>query len=301
MTTDPRRLGFLLAVHRAGGVLAAADLLHLTPSAVSQQIARLEAEEGVKVLDRGPRGVTLTPIGRILAEAAENIEDEMVMARKQIAELDGQLSGKVVVGAFPTVAVAVLVPAIARLNETLPGLDIEIQEREPQDALRGLRSGDLDIILHEADADAEHRAPRGLRDVPLLDEPWRLVMHAAMPTPITLHDLADAQFLGPDPETAASRALTRVSTAFGLSFDTRHKFYDFDVALGLISIGQGVALLPALALERGTPDDVQVVALPGLGARRMMARHRATRHEPGPAVEAVLTALMEAASELEFV
>ncbi|MEK8226677.1 LysR family transcriptional regulator [Oerskovia sp. M15] len=47
-------------MHRAGGVLAAADVLHLTPSAVSQQIARLEAEEGIQVLDRGPRGVTLT-------------------------------------------------------------------------------------------------------------------------------------------------------------------------------------------------------------------------------------------------
>lgn len=275
-------------------------MLHLTPSAVSQQIARLEVEEGVKVLDRGPRGVTLTPIGRILADAAERIEDEMVTARKEIAELDGQLSGKVVVGAFPTVAVAVLVPAVAQLKESLPGLEIEIQEREPQDALRGLRSGDLDIVLHEADADAEHRTPRGLRDVPLLDEPWRLVMHATMPIPTSLHELSDAQFLGPDPSTAAARALSRVSTAFGLSFDTRHAFYDFYVALGLISIGEGVALLPALALERGIPDDVQVVALPGLGARRMMARHRVTRHEPGPAVDAVVNALTDVAGELEF-
>src|SRR5690554_2897605 len=59
MAIDPRRLAFLLAVHRSGGVLAAADMLKVTPSAVSQQIARLEAEEGVQVLDRGPRGVTL--------------------------------------------------------------------------------------------------------------------------------------------------------------------------------------------------------------------------------------------------
>lgn len=253
------------------------------------------------MLDRGPRGVTLTPIGRILAEAAERIEDEMVAARKQISELDGQLSAKVVVGAFPTVAVSVLMPAVAQLKESLPGLDIEIREREPQDAMRGLRAGDLDVILHEADADAEHRTPRGLRDVPLLDEPWRLVMPAAMPVPASLHELTGAQWLGPDPETAAARALARVSSAFGLSFETRHAFYDFDVALGLVGIGEGVALLPALALERAIPDDVQVVALPGLGARRMMARHRVSRHEPGPAVEAVLAALADAANELEFV
>lgn len=252
------------------------------------------------MLDRGPRGVTLTPVGRILAEAAERIEDELVTARKQIAELDEQMSGRVVVGAFPTVTVSVLVPAVAHLKESYPGLDIEIREREPQDAMRGLRAGDLDLILHEVDAETEHRTPRGLRDVPLLDEPWRLVMPAAMPVPTSLHDLAGTAWLGPDPETAAARALTRVRTAFGLTIEKRHAFYDFDVALGLVSIGEGIALLPALALEVGVPDDVQVVALPGLGARRMMARHRTSRHEPGRAVEAVLAALTEVASDLEF-
>ena len=100
MATDPRRLGFLLAVHRGGGILAAADLLHVTPSAVSQQIQRLEAEEGVVVLDRGPRGVTLTPAGRVLAETAERIETELVEARKALAALGDEVSGRVAVGSF---------------------------------------------------------------------------------------------------------------------------------------------------------------------------------------------------------
>lgn len=252
------------------------------------------------MLDRGPRGVTLTPIGRIFAEAAERIEGELVDARKQIAELDGQLSAKVVVGAFPTVTVAVLVPAVAHLKETLPGIEIVIRECEPQDAMRGLRAGDLDVILHEADASAEHRAPRGLRDVPLLDEPWRLVIPAAMPVPASLHEMTHTSWLGPDPQTAAARALARVTEALGLQVETRHTFYDFGVALGLIGIGEGVALLPALALEHGVPEGVQVVALPGLGARRMMARHRVSRHEPGPAIDALLTVLTEVASTFEF-
>lgn len=252
-------------------------------------------------MDRGPRGVTLTPIGRILAETAERIEDELVSARKEIAELDGALSGRVVVGAFPTVTVSVLVPALAHLKENLPGIEVEIRAREPQDALRGLRAGDLDLILHEVDADAEHRVPRGLRDVPLLDEPWRIVIPSTMPVPTSLYDLTDVTWLGPDPATAAFRALQRVRTSLGLSVETKHVFYDFTVAIGLVGIGEGVALLPALALEAALPDTVQVVALPGLGARRMMARHRISRHEPGRAVGALLSALTERASEMEFV
>lgn len=61
MRIDPRRLSHLLAVHREGGIVAAADVLGLTPSAVSQQIRRLEEEVGLTLLDRAPTGAMLTP------------------------------------------------------------------------------------------------------------------------------------------------------------------------------------------------------------------------------------------------
>ncbi|WP_265522388.1 LysR family transcriptional regulator [Oerskovia flava] len=299
MTTDPRRLGFLLAVHRAGGVLAAADVLHLTPSAVSQQIARLEAEEGLQVLDRGPRGVTLTPAGRVLAEAAERIESELVEARKAIAAMSDELTGRVVVGAFQTAIRAVVAPVLAELAERYPGVELEIQEREPAEAVRQLRAGDLDVVLLERDEDADAPPPRYVRDVPLLDEPWRVVVPATFPTPARLADLADADWLGPKPETAAARAMRRVAATLGTTFATRHTYYDFDVALALVAAGQGVAMIPALALEGGdVPDGVTVVALPGLGTRRLVARHRATRHEPRPVVSAVVDAMVDTASGL---
>ncbi|GIG38225.1 LysR family transcriptional regulator [Cellulomonas pakistanensis] len=300
MPTDPRRLAVLLAVHRAGGVLAAADLLHVTPSAVSQQITRLEAEEGVAVLDRNPRGATLTAVGRILAEAAERIESELVEARKSLAELGGELSGRVTVAAFQTAIRAVIAPAFAVVAEHHPGIELLVEEHEQGDSLRRLREGDADVVLLERDEDADTHVPRGQRDVVLLEEPWRLVLPGSVATPTQLSDLAGVTWLAAEPHTAAARAMGRVTAALG-SVTSRHLYYDFDVALALVAAGQGVALLPALALQGELPDGVTVATVPGLGSRRLVARHRATRREPGPAVVAVIDELLGVASGLDLV
>ncbi|PZR53198.1 LysR family transcriptional regulator [Xylanimonas oleitrophica] len=300
MATDPRRLSFLLAVHRAGGVLAAAELMHVTPSAVSQQIARLEAEEGFPVLDRGPRGVTLTPAGRVLAEAAERIESELVEARQAIAALGDGVSGQVKIGAFQTAIRAVVAPALAPLSERFPAVEIDVREHEPADSLRMLRAGDLDVVLLERDAEVDTAAPRGSHDVPLVDEPWRLVIPVGMPVPEKLDDLAELTFVAGERGTAADRALQRVARSLGTTITTRHSTYDFDTALALVAAGQGVALLPALAFEGGVTENLQVVRLAGLGARRLYVRHRATRHEPSPAVRAVVDVMVEVASQLEL-
>ncbi|QZN84660.1 LysR family transcriptional regulator [Cellulomonas sp. C5510] len=300
MPTDPRRLAVLLAVHRAGGVLAAADLLHVTPSAVSQQIARLEAEEGVPVLDRGPRGATLTAAGRILAEAAERIESELVEARKSLAALGGELSGRVTVAGFQTAIRAVVAPTFAVVAERHPGIELVVEERDPAESMRRLREGDADVVLLERDEDADTHVPRGQRDVVLLEEPWRLVLPGSVATPTQLSDLAGVTWLAAERNTAAARAMGRVTATLGTA-TVRHVYYDFDVALALVAAGQGVGLLPALALQGELPDGVTVATVPGLGSRRLVARHRATRREPGPAVVAVIEELLAVASGLDLV
>ncbi|ACZ29084.1 transcriptional regulator, LysR family [Xylanimonas cellulosilytica DSM 15894] len=301
MATDPRRLSFLLAVHRAGGVLAAADLLGVTASAVSQQIARLEAEEGFAVLDRGPRGVTLTPAGRVLAEAAERIESELVEARQAIAALGDGVSGRVAIGAFQTAIRAVVAPALAPLAERFPGVELDVREHEPADSVRMLRAGDLDVVVLERDAENANPAPRGSQDVPLVDEPWRLVVPASTAAPERLEDLARLTFVGSEVGTASSRALQRLSRTLGTDIGTRHATYDFDTTLALVAAGQGVALLPALALQDvALMDSLQVVRLAGLGERRLVARHRVTRHEPSPAVRAVVDVMREVAARLDL-
>lgn len=300
MRIDPRRLAVLLAVHRAGGVLAAADVLRLSPSAVSQQIKRLEAEAGVQVLRREPAGATLTAAGRVLAETAEHIEAEISEAARTVAGLAGEVSGSVVVGAFQSAIRAILVPAARQVAEAMPGLDLRIHEISGSTGRRKLRSGDLDVLVMEHDAHSHPPAPAGMQDIPFLDEPWLAVTPASLPAPSTLMDLAGHTWLGVAEDGAAAKAVERVTTSLGLTPTWAHEYDDFDVAIAMVAAGMGIALLPSLALHRRLPEGVEVTAVPGLGLRRLVMRHRVTSKEPRPAVQAVIDAVTHVAADLEM-
>jgi len=214
--------------------------------------------------------------------------------------LGGEVGGRVTIAAFQTAIRAVVGPAAVVIAERYPGLELVIEEREPADSLRRLRDGDADIVLMERDEDSDATVPHGVRDTVLLEEPWRLVLPASVAAPTQLADLRDAIWVGSEPGTAAARALGRVAATLGTRLRTRHQYYDFDVALALVAAGQGVAMLPALALQGDVPAGVSIVTVPGLGSRRLVARHRATRREPGPAVAAVLDVLLRVAAALEL-
>ena len=110
---------------RAGGIVAAADSQHLSPSAVSQQIKLLEREAGVRVLDRAPTGAVLTDAGRVLAGTAERIE----------AELDESApAGHVRIGSFSTAIRALLLPLLTVVERTMPGVVMTIEETEERSA-----------------------------------------------------------------------------------------------------------------------------------------------------------------------
>ncbi|ROR73730.1 LysR family transcriptional regulator [Bogoriella caseilytica] len=298
MDIDPRRLAFLLAVSRSGGVLAAAEALAVSPSAVSQQIARLELETGVKVLDRQPAGAILTPAGRVLAETAERIENDLGDARRSLAELEGDVSGVVTVGAFQTVIRAVLVPLLAELDQTLPGIELVVHEVGSEAGLRGLRRGELDLLVTDHDVSPPDSPPAGVKDVPFLDEPWVVALPAGDAAPTVLEDFAERTWIFPEHRGATADALARLTREVPLRGKARHTYHDFDVALSMVEAGLGIALLPALAVRRILPAGVQWAALPGLGQRRLVVSHRVTRTEPRVATSAVLEQMIAVAAAL---
>lgn len=302
MEIDPRRLRFLLAVARAGGVLAGADELAVTPSAVSQQLARLEQEVGRPLVRRTASGTVLTEAGHALAEAAEEVERTLAEARARLVAGDVDPAGTVRIGGFQSFLAVVLAPELPRWRERYPRLHFEVLDADQDDLLRKLRAGELDAVVLELDAEEPSRAlPARVTETPLLDEPWRVVVPAGTLTGAESVDLQrlGLPWLGVDPTAAGAQALRRVRRASGSAAPTVHAYSQIQTALALVAAGEGAALLPSLAL-RGVPHPgVETLNVPGLGYRRIVLRRHEGRGVP-KIVDLATTLVRDAASAFSF-
>src|SRR5919107_4807162 len=142
-----RRLRLLRELHERGTVAAVADALRFTPSAVSQQLAVLEREAGVRLLERAGRGVRLTDAGLVLVGHAAALLERAAVAEADLAAAAGAVSGRGRIAGFQSVMLRLALPAIERLAREAPALRCELVEAEPEQAIPALALGDLDLVL----------------------------------------------------------------------------------------------------------------------------------------------------------
>src|SRR3954464_4603735 len=144
---DVKRLQVLLSVVELGSVTAAADALVYTPSAVSQQLRRLEREVGQPLLRRHARGMSPTDAGQGLAAHARTVIRQLSAAEADLAEIAGLRQGRLALGTFPTVASSFLPLAVRRFSELHPAIRLDIRsERQPQ-LIEWLENGAVDLSL----------------------------------------------------------------------------------------------------------------------------------------------------------
>lgn len=318
MELDPRRLRVLRAVAVRGGVMDAARLLHLTPSAVSQQLAQLEREVGQPLVDRSRRRVALTPAGRLLAARAERIERELAEARRELTELSGRMSGPVTIAAFSSAICHLLVPALDALARAHPELAPRVVEREGPEAVRDLRAGGLDLVVAEHDGDSPEPADwQGLSVLPVADDDYLVVVPASWAAPqgtpsagakqrprsgsragppTAMRDLAGRPWVAGPADTACGRALERLGAEHGFTADLAHTCREFPTVLAMVAAGAGAAVVPTLALGGAPPHGVAAPPVPVAGHRRITCLGRKPGAAPEPLGPAVADALREAAA-----
>lgn len=257
---DVRRLRVLHHLAAYGTVTATAEALHLTGPAVSQQLAVLEKEAGVPLLEKVGRTLKLTPAGELLVAHAEVVLGDLAAADADLAALRGGRRGAVRLAAFPSAARALL-PAVWRRIGEETALSLHLIEQEPDAALESLRRRDVDIALVHTYSLLPRELPAGCERRPLLDDPVLLALHpdeAARAGLVAgaaadLGRFATLPWLVPGPETSCHEMIWRACGAAGFVPRPAAQASDFSVLTALVAAGAGVALVPRLALPDARP------------------------------------------------
>jgi molybdate transport repressor ModE-like protein len=291
LNLDPRRLAVLAAIARRGTLAGAAAALHVTPSAVSQQLAQLEHTVGRPLVDRSGRRAVLTAAGRVLAARADAIAHELAEAERELAAMAGRAAGLVRVGAFATVIRHLLIPALDVLARDHPDVTCSITELDGPPALRELRLGGLDVTITERDASLGLESRRQVDVIPLFEDPYRVVVPADWPPVHSYGDLADRPWVAGPPSSTTGQVLDRLGRERGFTPRRVHACVDYPVVLALVAAGQGATIAPDLALRGVSGAGVRVTDLPVAGARRLDALVTAGRTAL-PAVSALLSVLV---------
>lgn len=274
---DVHRLRLLRELAHRGTIAAVAEALSYTPSAVSQQLATLEREAGVSLLERTGRRVRLTPAGRSLVGHAEQVLAELERAEATLAASTG-MRGRLRIGAVPSAARSLLPPVLVALGREHPGLELAVEEIDPLAAAEAVRTGDLDVALtQQYDLVPAPDSP-ALESVMVLSEP----MYLATERPVAPADdpvrglRADPWILG-KPGTLCRTAAERICQTAGFEPRVRHQTDDFPTALALVAAGQGHALLPALGTV-DCPAGVVLTELPQTSRVMLVNRSGAGAH-----------------------
>lgn len=292
---DTRRLRILREVAQAGSFSAAADALYMSQSAVSQQIATLEREVGMQLLDRTREGPKPTEAGRVLVAHADAAIARLDEAERELAAIAGLEGGELRLASFASASATLLTEAVSIFHDRHPKVRLSIAEAEPEESLPRLRGGELDLALSYDYASVPAEPDRDLDLTLLLTESMHVALRRDDPlarkAKVKLTDLRDREWLNGGPNACGELVL---GTCRSAGFEPRMAFEsdDYHVLQGFIAAGLGVTLLPDLALATLRADLVVRPTEPDASKRRVWA---ATRSEGArsPAAEEMLSILVE--------
>lgn len=246
---DPRRLLILDAVLTAGSMSGAALELRYSVAAVSQQIAALESEAGVSLLERQARGVVATAAGRVAGRHARLLAESLALAVEELDAVARGVSGSMRVSSFPAGSAALLPGPLLALAAERPDLDISVENRLPNESVAGVREGIIDLAL-VADLDSSARVNTdGLQSTELMRAGVSVMLPEhhwlAEREIVPLADLVPGRWIqGADAVCAAIVAKVALGHTAAPQITTHTT--DITSTRGLVAAGLGAALVSEL-------------------------------------------------------
>jgi DNA-binding transcriptional LysR family regulator len=255
---DVRRMQVLRAVITSGSITAAARNLGYTPSAISQQLATLEREAGVELLERVGRGVRPTAAGALLSEHAEVLSGQLSKAESELADLKAGHTGRLAIRYFATAGAALVPPAIAAIRREFPGVQLDLKLREPLDAIPEVEAGEVDVAIVVWGGEWRIKTAELVH---LLDDPYRAALPRTHPLArkrvLDLADLRDEPWVGNEGTPGPCRdVLVAACGAAGFVPNFVMDCEDYQTAQGFVAAGLGISLVPVLGLGSPQPGVV---------------------------------------------
>ena len=275
---DLHRLHVLREVGRTGSLTSAAASLSFTTSAVSQQVAKLEQEMGVVLIERHPRGVVLTEAGHALLQYAEDIDRTVEAARAEMGEFAGLRRGQLRLGTFPTVGASLMPDVVLAFRARHPDVAVTVVSARRDGLLERLRRREIELTLLW-DYPWQQIDDPDLTLVRLMNDPTVLLVPRDHPAAelgsVRIDSLKDQEWVVRDEHPVAD-VLSRVCRDAG--FEPRIAFAanDYQETQGMVAAGIGIALAPKLALTALRPD-VVAVPLAKSPKRRILLAHLTNR------------------------
>ncbi|ONI75562.1 LysR family transcriptional regulator [Kribbella sp. ALI-6-A] len=293
---DLARLRALHAVALYGSVGSAAEALGYTPSAISQQLAKLERETRTTLLEKRGRGVVLTDAAQELAATASKVLELVESAELKLEEQRGQAIGELVIAAFPTAARGLLPAALPHLINEHPALDVRVIELDPFDAVAAVQRGEVHVaVVHDW-----HNTPLTLTEelsrVKLGTDPADVLVPAAHrlagKESVRATDLVGERWICQPPGTICHDWLVRTMSKAGVEPIVAYSVAEYQTQIAMLNRGIGIGMIPRLG--RGPlPDGVTALPLQPAPSRRLYAVWR-TATARRPAVAVALAALKTA-------
>jgi DNA-binding transcriptional LysR family regulator len=295
---DQRHLRILRELGELGSVRAVAEALHLTPSAVSQQLRSLQRGVGVPLTERRGRRLALTDAGHRLAAAAAEVETALARAHDVARDLSGEPAGTVTVSAFTSAAMAFFAPLVQRSRQR-PGVRVILTDEDVAQSEFVPLTSTYDVVLaHRFEHTREW--PATVIAVSLLEEPLDIALPRGHPlagaAEVRAAEAACEPWITTHPGFPVGVIVDSLAAVAGRPVEIVHRVNEFTVAAELVRAGAGVALLPRWT----TPPPRGVVLRPLGGVRSRRSIDALVRPEKAqrPAVRSVLGSLSAIAAEL---
>lgn len=268
-----------------GGFNKAADDLHLTQTALTRRLQKLETYLGVRLLDRTTRSVELTVVGREFLPQAQRMVAEMTSAFARLKDVSRLTTGSVTLAAIPTMASHTLPAVIRKYVDRYPGNRIRVIDGTASEVRQAVLQGVAEFgISIQMDRHPE------LVEIPILKEPFMLFCCEGHPfsgrKSIAWTDLSATELIMIGGQSANRVLIDYQLTRKRINVESHYEVQHLSTAIGLVSAGVGVAILPFSTIQEGALSTVRRVPLVGPVISRTLALTHRKASTLSPAAKA---------------